>query len=144
MADSTVTRVFYDDACAFCTRQVRRLARLDRAGRFRWVPRTSAEANALAARLPPGALDTAMHCLTPDGRILSGAWCFRHLAMRLPWLALGAWVLWLPGAMPVAAAVYAWVSRNRYRLGARGPGACPGACAPRDVTSTSCAKAGRT
>lgn len=115
-----VHRIFYDDACAFCTWQMRRLHRLDWRGRFRFVPRSAAEAR--EAGLSPAALETAIHCVTADGRVLRGAECLRFVGCRLPLLAPLAALLWLPGALPLAERVYAGISRRRYRWG-RGAGA---------------------
>ncbi len=128
-----VHRIFYDDACAFCTRQMRRLRRLDWWGRFRLVPRSAAEAR--AAGLSPQDLATAIHCVTADGRVLRGAACLRFVGCRVPVLAPLAVLLWLPGILPLAERLYAGLSRRRYRWGrpraarvcatAAGAGPCP-------------------
>jgi predicted DCC family thiol-disulfide oxidoreductase YuxK len=128
MDGTTRHRVFYDDACAFCVRQVRRLARLDWTGQFRWVPRSSPEAAELAVGLNPGALDQAIHCVGRDGVVCRGARCLRFIAVRLPLLAPLALLLWLPGVLPVAEAGYRWISRRRHRLG--GDPALPCGCRP--------------
>lgn len=108
-------RVFYDSDCPFCVRQVNWLARLDWAGRFRWVPASSPEGIQLAARLAPGALAAAVHCVSPTHSVCQGARCLRWVALRLPLLAPFALVLWLPGMLPLAEAGYRWVARNRHR-----------------------------
>lgn len=129
-----VHRIFYDDACAFCTRQMRRLRRLDWTGRFWLVPRSATEAR--AAGLSPQDLATAIHCVTADGRVLRGAACLRFVGCRLPLLAPLAALLWLPGLLPLAERVYAGVSRRRHRRGrnAGTAGVCEaaGACPPRE------------
>lgn len=110
-----VHRIFYDDECAFCARQMRRVRALDWLGRFRLVPRTSAEAR--AAGLSPDALAAAIHCVTAEGRVLRGAACLRFVGLRLPLLAPLAALLWLPGVLELAERAYAGFSRRRYRWG---------------------------
>ncbi len=114
-----VHRVIYDDDCAFCVRQVRRMHRLDWGRRFRAVPRSSPEAAALG--LAPSALATAVHCVTRDGRVLRGAACLRFVGLRLPLVAPLAALLWLPGALALAERIYARISRGRYRWGVGHP-----------------------
>jgi predicted DCC family thiol-disulfide oxidoreductase YuxK len=123
-------QVIYDDACAFCARQMRWLRRLDWPGRFELVPRSSPEAQ--LPGLMPDALFQAIHCVTTDGRVFRGARCLRFVGLRLPLLAPLAALLWIPGVLGLAERVYAWVSRNRHRLSRRsGAGLCCGqACAP--------------
>lgn len=116
-----VHRIFYDDTCAFCTRQMRRVRALDWLGRFRLVPRSGAEAR--AAGLAPDALATAIHCVTAHGRVLRGAACLRFVGLRLPVLAPLAVLLWLPGALALAERAYTWISRRRHRWGGV---PCPG------------------
>lgn len=127
-----VHRVIYDDGCAYCVRQMRRVQRLDWGRRFRAVPRSSPEAAALG--LAPSALATAIHCVTRDGRVLRGAACLRFVGLRLPLVAPLAALLWLPGALRLAGRVYEWISRRRHRLGAIASrpsgGAPPGGAAP--------------
>jgi predicted DCC family thiol-disulfide oxidoreductase YuxK len=125
-----VHRVIYDDGCAFCVRQMRRLQRWDWLGRFRLVPRSSPEAR--EPGLPPEALERALHCVTADGRVLRGARALRFVGLRLPLTAPLAALLWLPGALALAERAYAWVSRHRHTLGggARAPENCGAGCAP--------------
>lgn len=96
-------------------RQMRRVRALDWLGRFRLVPRSTAEAQ--AAGLSPDALAAAIHCVTAAGRVLRGAACLRFVGLRLPLLAPVAALLWLPGALALAERAYAWFSRRRHRWG---------------------------
>ncbi len=112
-------RVIYDDQCALCVRQVRRLARLDWLGRFDFVPRRAPAVTALG--LDPAALAAAIHGVDRRGRVFRGAACLRWMGLRLPLLAPLALLLWLPGALVLAEKVYARVSRNRYRWGKIAP-----------------------
>jgi predicted DCC family thiol-disulfide oxidoreductase YuxK len=122
-------QVIYDDACAFCARQMRLLRRLDWLGRFQLVPRSSPEAQ--LPGLSPEVLFQAIHCVTVDGRVFRGARCLRFVGLRLPLLAPLAVLLWVPGVLGLAERVYAWISRNRHRLGGTaGPApTCGPACA---------------
>lgn len=108
-------QVIYDDGCAFCTRQMRRLRRLDWLKRFQWVPQSNPEAR--WPGLTPEVLAQAIHCVTADGRVFRGARCLRFVGLRLPVLAPLVVLLWVPGVLDLAERVYAWISRNRHRLG---------------------------
>lgn len=88
-------------ACTFCVREVRRLARLDWTGTFRWVPRSSPEAERLAAGLAPGRWTRRSTVLDRRGAVCRGARCLRFIAVRLPSVAPLALLLWIPG-VPVA------------------------------------------
>lgn len=110
-----IHRIFYDDQCALCIRWMRRLHRLDWWGRFRLVPRSGPEAQ--ASGLSPEALADAIHCVSADGRVLRGAACLRFVGLRLPLLAPLAWLLWLPGVLPLTERAYTELSRRRMRWG---------------------------
>lgn len=123
----SVHHVIYDDSCGFCVRQMWLLRRLDWLGRFRLVTRSSPEARRLG--LSPEALLQAVHCVTADGRVFRGARCLRFVGLRVPLLALLAALLWVPGMLELAERAYAWVSRNRHRLG--GTAGPASTCGPR-------------
>jgi predicted DCC family thiol-disulfide oxidoreductase YuxK len=108
--------VIYDGDCDFCTRQMRRLRQLDWRGSLRLLPISEVPGSDVATQLSPEALAQAIHCVTADGRVLSGARCLRFVSLRLPLLAPLALLLWIPGALAVAEWFYRRISANRHRL----------------------------
>lgn len=110
--------IVYDGDCAFCTRSLRALQRLDRRGVMHLYE--SRASQLIAARFPmlAGAdFDNAMFAVTSDGRVFRGYFAFKELLRKLP----AAWplllVCYLPGASVIGPRIYAWVARNRRRLG---------------------------
>jgi predicted DCC family thiol-disulfide oxidoreductase YuxK len=82
-----------------------------------WVP-AQAEGVHAAARLTPADTDSAAWAITSAGRTLRGerAVC-AGLDELLPFgLPICGSVVRLPAVSQVAAAVYAWVARNRHRF----------------------------
>ncbi|HYV28630.1 MAG TPA: DUF393 domain-containing protein [Candidatus Eisenbacteria bacterium] len=108
--------VLYDGDCPMCTFQMRGLTWLDWFNVVRFVPMSDPQVAQVAPTLTPEALQAAIHCVTPDGRIYRGARAFRFLGFRIPLLIPLAIVLWIPGVIWVAEKIYQWVSRNRYLL----------------------------
>lgn len=111
-----VHTVLYDDGCPLCTFQMKLLSWLDWGNRLSLRPISDPRVGELAPSLTREALHEAIHCVTPEGRIYRGARCIRFLGMRLPLLIPVALLLWLPGVIWVAEAIYRWVSRNRHLL----------------------------
>ncbi|XHR29050.1 MAG: thiol-disulfide oxidoreductase DCC family protein [Chthoniobacteraceae bacterium] len=107
------TVVLYDDDCAFCIVQVRRLERLDWFHALLALPISAPEALAAAPGLTREGLARELHCVTPRGRVLTAARAFRHLFARVPLLTPLALLMWVPGAILVAEAVYRWVAAHR-------------------------------
>jgi predicted DCC family thiol-disulfide oxidoreductase YuxK len=110
--------IVYDGDCAFCTRSLRLLQRLDRHGVMHLYD--SHDSEGIAARFPmlAGAdVDNAMFAVTADGHVFRGYFSFKRLLRELP----AAWPLRLlctiPGADVIGPRIYAWVARNRQRLG---------------------------
>jgi predicted DCC family thiol-disulfide oxidoreductase YuxK len=54
-----------------------------------------------------------MHLVFPDGRVFAGADAAPELLRLLPGKRWLAWWFRLPGAMPVARHVYAWIAARR-------------------------------
>jgi predicted DCC family thiol-disulfide oxidoreductase YuxK len=61
--------------------------------------------------------DQAMFAVTAQGKVFRGYFAFKEILRRLPltWPLLP--FFYLPGADAVGPRVYAWVARNRRRLG---------------------------
>ena len=103
--------LIYDAGCAFCRRWVARLKRWDRRDRIRLLPLQDPDAPALAGR-PRHELQRAAHLVRPDGAVFAGAQAGRELCAYLPggWLPRACCAV--PGVMPVAERVYAWIARR--------------------------------
>ncbi len=108
--------ILYDDACAFCTFQMRVVTWLDWCNAVSLLPLSDPRAAQVAPTLTREALLEAIHCVARDGRIHRGARCLRFIGMRMPLAVPFALVLWIPGVIWIAERVYSWVSRNRHLL----------------------------
>jgi len=107
--------LIYDGECGLCQEAVALLTRWDRTGRVTLVPFQDQE-RVRTFGIPVPALAAAMHLILPDGRVLAGADAAPELLRLLPgkeWIAI---VFRVPGIMPVARQVYAWIARRRHCL----------------------------
>jgi len=107
--------LIYDGECGFCREAVALVARWDRQHRVELVPFQD-EAKLAAFSLPLPALAAAMHLVLPDGRVLAGADAAADLLRLLPGKRWLAWVFAVPGVLPLARRVYAWIARRRHCL----------------------------
>ncbi len=108
--------LLFDDQCPMCTFQMRLLTWLDWLNRIELCPNSDPRCQTLAPHLTREALNAAIHCITPEGRMHRGARCLRHVGIRLPLLFPVALFLWVLGIIWIAEIAYKWVSRNRYIL----------------------------
>jgi len=95
---------------------MRLLRRFDWLGCFTLVPITQAFGHSLPEALRGKDLQAALHVLTADGRVYSGARAVRFIGLRLPLMTLPALALYIPGMLSLASVVYRWVSANRHSL----------------------------
>jgi predicted DCC family thiol-disulfide oxidoreductase YuxK len=104
--------VIYDGECGICRRAVDVLVRWDRERVLRYVPfQDQAAVARFGIALP--ALAAAMHVVFPDGRVFTGADAAPVLLRLLPgkrWLAP---LFRVPGVLPLARRVYAWIAARR-------------------------------
>ena len=107
--------LIYDGECGLCRETVALLTRWDRAGRVALIPFQD-QSRVAAFQIPTPALAAAMHLVLPDGRVLAGADAAPELLRLLPGKAWLAAVFGVPGVMPVARRVYAWIARRRHCL----------------------------
>ena len=108
--------VLYDDHCPLCTFQMRLLSWMDWSNRLALVPLSSDTARNAAPSISPDELRSAIHCVTPEGKIHRGARAIRFASLRLPLLVPVALFLWIPGVIQIAEVVYRVISENRYLL----------------------------
>ena len=109
----------FDGDCGFCPGWVARFKRWERGDQVDLMPLQHENASAITGRNREQ-LGRAMCLALPDGRRFDGADAARELMsfVRGGWLGRAA--LALPGSMPVARRVYAWVAGRRHQLGCSG------------------------
>jgi predicted DCC family thiol-disulfide oxidoreductase YuxK len=110
--------VIYDGDCRFCTRALRAIQPFDPHGIVR--PYDSHASERIANRFPMLAgvdFDQAMFVVTKQGTVFRGYFAFKEILRRLPLTWPLLLFFYMPGADAVGPRVYAWVARNRRRLG---------------------------
>ena len=108
--------VIYDGDCAFCRRQVNRLARWDGGDRLAFV---SLHDPLVAERYPDLSRDQLMeqmYLVSPDGRRYGGAAALRYLTRRLPRLYPLAPLLHVPFSLRLWRWAYRQVAKRRYLM----------------------------
>ena len=111
-ADERSPTVIYDGECGLCSDAVALLRRWDREHVLQFIPFQDGAAVARFGIALP-ALAAAMHLVLADGRIFAGADAAPELLRLLPgkrWLA--PWFR-VPGVLPVARRVYAWIAARQ-------------------------------
>lgn len=107
--------LIYDGECGVCRQSVTLLQRWDREHVLRYVPfQDTAAVGRFGIALPR--LAAAMHLVLPDGRVYPGADAIPRLLELFPgkrWLALPFRV---PGVLPLARRIYAWIAVRRHCL----------------------------
>ena len=104
--------LIYDGECGVCRKAVELLRRWDREHELRFVPFQDSVAVARFGIALP-ALAAAMHLVSPDGRVYPGADAIPELLRLFPgkrWLAP---LFRIPGVLPLARRVYAWIAVRR-------------------------------
>ena len=111
-ADPTL---IYDGDCGVCQRAVTLLRRWDREHVLRFVPfQDQAAVARFGIALP--ALAAAMHLISPDGGVYAGADSIPELLGLLPGKRWVAPLFLLPGVLPIARRIYAWIAQRRHCL----------------------------
>ena len=110
--------VIYDGDCRFCTRALRAIQRLDPRGIMQLFDSHASELVADRFPMLAGAdFDQAMFAVTVQGTVFRGYFAFKEILRRLPLTWPLLLFFYMPGADAVGPRVYAWVARNRRRLG---------------------------
>ena len=105
--------LYYDGACSFCERWVKRLGFIARQGDFEWMPFQS-EAARRNLCLTEDEVPPEMKLRLADGRLLGGVDACIALAEAAGWTAPLGWLMRLPGVNALAWRAYRWVAANRY------------------------------
>lgn len=69
--------------------------------------------------IKPEDTEEAMLTVTEKGVVFKGFYAFRRLIWASPWLWLSALLFYFPGSSFFGTRFYAWVARNRKKLGCR-------------------------
>ena len=111
-ADRTHPTLIYDGECGICQQSVALLKRWDREHLLRYVPfQDEAAVARFGIALPK--LAAAMHLILPDGGVYPGADAIPRLLALFPgkrWLAP---LFRIPGVLPLARRIYAWIAIRR-------------------------------
>lgn len=106
-------RLFYDGACPFCRRWVKRCGFVARQGGFELATLQSDEARRDLG-LAHGEVPSEMKLRRANGRVLGGVAVVIALAEAGDWTAPLGWLLRLPGLNALAGRGYRWIAANRY------------------------------
>ncbi len=115
-------KVYYDDACGFCTRSVASVKRFDWFNRIH--PSPISQLRDETQRFDLARLKDAMGLEDENGEIYYGADAFEQIATRCPLLLPFSLFMKIPGAVYPARYVYGIIARNRTKLGCSLNGAC--------------------
>ena len=110
--------VIYDGQCGFCIRSLKVCRALDlrRALRFHDASaRQQVYAN--FPELTGADFENAMFAVAPDRSVTRGFFAFRRILWESPLMWPLIPLCYIPGASVIGPRVYAWVARNRGRLG---------------------------
>lgn len=107
--------VLYDGNCSLCRASVARVQRFDRGLRVEFLDLHEPSAQKRFPQVDREVAMRWMQAVDVQGRITSGADAWARIGMLLPGWNLLAWLLFIPGIRWIAARIYAWVARNRYR-----------------------------
>jgi predicted DCC family thiol-disulfide oxidoreductase YuxK len=107
--------VLYDGSCSLCRASVARVRPFDRR---RCIEFLDLHDPSVQQRFPQVDREIAlrwMQAVDAQGRVWSGSEAWARIGFLLPGWNLVAWILLVPGVRWLAAKIYAWIARNRYR-----------------------------
>lgn len=127
--DRAELTLYYDGDCAICRNEMARLRRWDRAGRLAYADIAAPGFSPLPTGVDLRALNTEMHALAADGRLLVGidSLLAAYTLVGRGWMVAPLRVRLL---RPAFAALYRGFARNRYRISALlgAPACADGVC----------------
>jgi predicted DCC family thiol-disulfide oxidoreductase YuxK len=107
--------VLYDGSCSLCRASVARVRPFDRRQRVEFLDLHEPSVQQRFPQIDREAAMRWMQAVDADGRVWTGAEAWARIGRLLPGWSLLAWLLLVPGIRWLAAKVYAWIARNRYR-----------------------------
>ena len=111
----TQLTVLYDGSCSFCRASVTRVRPFDSRHRIEFLDLHDPSAQVRFPRIDREVAMRWMQAVDTQGRISSGVDAWTRIGLLLPGWNLLAWPLLIPGIHWLAAKVYLWIARNRYR-----------------------------
>jgi predicted DCC family thiol-disulfide oxidoreductase YuxK len=112
MAELTV---LYDGGCSLCRASVARVQRFDSHQRIEFLSLDDPSSRTRFPQIDREVAIRSMQGVDTRGRVWSGADAWARIGLLLPGWNWLAWILLIPGIHWIAAKIYAWVARNRYR-----------------------------
>ena len=109
--------IIYDGQCGFCMRVLKVVRALDVRGKLAFHDSHQAETLARFPMLSTVNLDEAMYTVAEGESPYQGFFAFRRLIWASPLLWPFIPLFYFPGAHLLGPRLYAWVARNRGRLG---------------------------
>jgi predicted DCC family thiol-disulfide oxidoreductase YuxK len=110
--------VIYDGQCGFCIRSLKVCRALDVRGALQFHDANMRkEVLVLFPELGQADFENAMFAVAPDRSVTRGFFAFRRIVWESPLMWPLLPVFYFPGARWIGPKMYAWVARNRRRLG---------------------------
>jgi predicted DCC family thiol-disulfide oxidoreductase YuxK len=107
--------VLYDGTCSLCRASVAPVRRLDTDHRIEFLDLHDPSAQQRFPQIDRELAMRWMQAIDARGRISSGIEAWARIGSLLPGWKYLSWILLVPGIRWLAAKVYAWIARNRYR-----------------------------
>ena len=107
--------VLYDGNCNLCRSGTERVRGRDRQQRIELLDLHDPSAPQRFPQIERGEAMKWMLAVDASGRVYRGADAWARIGLLLPGWRLLAWILLLPGIHWLAARIYTWIARNRYR-----------------------------
>lgn len=107
--------VLFDGSCSLCRTSVARARRFDLQQRIEFLDLHDPQASARFPQVNREEAKKLMQAVDSNGRVYASVDAWARIGRFLPGWNLFAWILLVPGVHWLAARIYAWVARNRYR-----------------------------
>ena len=110
--------VIYDGQCGFCVRSLKVCRALDVRGALRFHDANARQqVHAMFPELAEADFDNSMFAVAPDRHVTRGFFAFRRILRESPLMWPLLPLFYVPGSNAIGPRVYAWVARNRGKLG---------------------------
>lgn len=119
MGGSKALNIIYDGRCGFCVRALRVVRALDLYGRLRFYDSHRPCTFERFPELRGADVENAMYAVAEGEPLYRGFFTFRRLIWSSPLMWPLIALFYFPGASIFGPRVYAWVARNRSKLGCR-------------------------
>ena len=110
---SSKTLIIYDDKCLFCIDIKKKIDKIDKNKKLKWVGIT--KFNYKKHNLRKQDLLEEMHLIV-DNKVYKGYYAFKQISKRIPLLFLLYIMMLIPGIDIIGNWVYKLVAKNRYNI----------------------------